>query len=68
MVVNLVGYNVCIFDDVGAEGDTDDDIVGDEPEGVVETDVVWMRGRDGLPVCFTATESYVLDWPVAELL
>lgn len=68
MVVDLVGDDVGVFDNVGAEGDADYDVVGDEPEGVVEADVVWVRGRDGFPVVFAPAESDVLDWPVAELL
>jgi hypothetical protein len=67
-VVDGVGHIVRIFNNVGAEGDADNDVVGDEPEGVVEADVIGVGGCDRVPVCAAAAEGDVLEGPVAELL
>ena len=66
--VHLGGDEGGVFDDVAAQGDADDDVVGDEPEAVEEADVFRVGGGDALPVAAAAVEGEVLGGPVAELL
>lgn len=66
--VHLVGHEVGVLDDVGAQCYTDDDVVRDKPEAVKEANVFRMAVRDALPVGASAVQSQILCWPVAELL
>lgn len=66
--VHLRGNQSGIFDDVGPKRDANDHVVCNQPETVIESNVLWMAVCDALPRPLALAKCEVLDRPIAKLL
>lgn len=61
-------HPIRVFNDVGPDGNSNDDIVSHEPEAVEEADVIRMSRVHASPVSFALPKRQLLYGPVAKLL